>query len=158
MARLAPCSSVAVHRVFTQSDTHRGADAEDWVFPAAPCSQHSAGVKLAITILTVASGVLPALGVWLLWRRIDDRRDHLRRKLRRYEEIMGDPGLSEDERRSTLEREVPSESTMGDLLHIRERIELVGLEQAPEVTAPAVLASIGLICATIAGLLSTWFD
>ncbi|MFE1584165.1 hypothetical protein ACFW6Q_00515 [Streptomyces sp. NPDC058737] len=115
-------------------------------------------MKLAITILTVASGVLPALGVWLLWRRIDGRRDHLRRKLRRYEEIMRDPGLSEEERRSRLEREAPSESTMGDLMHIRERIELVGLEQAPEITAPAVLASIGLICATIAGLLSTWFD
>ncbi|MFI7351500.1 hypothetical protein ACIBSR_35220 [Streptomyces sp. NPDC049936] len=115
-------------------------------------------MKLAITILTVTSGVLPALGVWLLWRRIDGRRNDLRRKLRRYEEIMGDPGLSEEERRSRLEREVPSESTMGDLLHIRERIELVGLEQAPEVTAPAVLASIGLMCATFAGLLSPWFD
>ncbi|TXJ85234.1 hypothetical protein E2C11_04845 [Streptomyces lavendulae] len=115
-------------------------------------------MKLAITILTVASGVLPALGVWLLWQRIDGRRDHLRRKLRRYEEIMGDPGLSEEERRTRLEREVPSESTVGDLLHIRERIELVGLEQAPEVTAPAVLAYTGLICATIAGLLSTWFE
>ncbi|MGW6790869.1 hypothetical protein [Streptomyces chartreusis] len=115
-------------------------------------------MKLAITILTVASGVLPALGVWLLWRRVDGRRDHLRRKLRRYEEIMGDPGLSEEERRSRLEQEVPTESTWGDVYHIRERIELVSLDQAPEVTAPAVLASIGLICATVAGLLSTWFD
>ncbi|MDI9834856.1 hypothetical protein [Streptomyces sp. KAU_LT] len=115
-------------------------------------------MKLAITILTVASGLLPALGVWLLWRRIDGRRKHLRHKLSRYEEIMRDPDLSEEERGSRLGREVPSESTMGDLLHIRERIKLVGLEQAPEVTAPAVLASLGLICATVAGLLSTWFD
>ncbi|MFI9077513.1 hypothetical protein ACIGW8_13640 [Streptomyces sioyaensis] len=53
---------------------------------------------------------------------------------------------------------MPSESTMGDLLHIRERIEFVGLEQAPQVTAPAVLATCGLICATVAGLLATWFD
>ncbi|WP_143589935.1 hypothetical protein [Streptomyces africanus] len=117
-----------------------------------------AGVKLAITILTLASGVLPALGVWLLWRRVDGRRSHLRRKLRRYQEIMTDPGLSEEERSSRLEQEVPSESTWGDVLHIRERVELVSLEQAPEVTTPAVLASIGLICATVAGLLSTWFD
>ncbi|MFE1432775.1 hypothetical protein ACFW5G_10265 [Streptomyces griseoaurantiacus] len=115
-------------------------------------------MKLAITILTVASGVLPALGVWLLWRRVDGRREYLRRKLLRYEQIMGDAGLSEEERRSRLEREAPSESTGGDLLHIRERIELVSLEQAPEVTTPAVLASVGLLCATVAGLLSTWFD
>ncbi|MCC9740391.1 hypothetical protein [Streptomyces sp. MNU89] len=115
-------------------------------------------MKLAITILTAASGVLPALGVWLLWRRVDSRRDRLRRKLRRYEQIMGDAGLSDEERRIRLEREVPSESTWGDLLHIRERIELVSLEQAPEITAPAVLASVGLLCATVAGLLSTWFD
>ncbi|MFD5254717.1 hypothetical protein ACFWM5_17985 [Streptomyces bobili] len=115
-------------------------------------------MKLAITILTVASGALPALGVWLLWRRVDSRRDHLRRKLCRYEQIIGDAGLSDEERRSRLEREVPSESTWGDLLHVRERIELVSLEQAPEITAPAVLASVGLICATAAGLLSTWFD
>ncbi|MEU7100380.1 hypothetical protein AB0A66_18915 [Streptomyces longwoodensis] len=115
-------------------------------------------MKLAITILTVASGVLPALGVWLLWRRVDGRREYLRRKLRKYEQIMGDTSLSEEERRSRLGQDVPSESTWGDLLHIRERIELVNLEQEPEVTAPAVLASVGLLCATLAGLLSTWFD
>ena len=71
---------------------------------------------------------------------------------------MGDRGLSEEERRTRLERDVSGERTVGDLLHIRERIELVCLEHAAEVTAPAVLASTDPVCATIEGLLSTWFD
>ncbi|WP_405664502.1 hypothetical protein [Streptomyces sp. RK9] len=115
-------------------------------------------MKLTISILTLAGGILPGGGVWLLWRRVSGRRKDLRRKLQRYSEIMNDPALSDAERSRRVQEEVPSESTWGDVLHIRERIELVGLDQAPEVTAPAILASLGLACATTAGLLSTWFD
>ncbi|MER5257523.1 hypothetical protein [Streptomyces sp. NPDC002855] len=114
-------------------------------------------MKLTITILTVVSGVLPTLGVWLLWIRINDRREHLRAKLRKHKEIMEDLSLSAEERSLRLKQEVPTESNWGDVLHIRERIELMGLEQAPDITAPAVLASIGLVSATAAGVLSTWF-
>lgn len=150
--------SAALSRGRTLTPEGPGSCATPHGFPAARRASHSAGAKLAITTPTVASGIPPAPGVWLLWRRVDGRREHLRRKLLGYEQIMGDSGLSEEERGSRLEREVPSESTWGDLLHIRERIELVSLEQAPEVTDPAVLTSVGLPCATAAGLLSTWFD
>lgn len=71
---------------------------------------------------------------------------------------MEDPSLSDEERGLRLREEVPTESNWGDVFHIRERIELAGLEQAPDITTPAVLASIGLASATVAGVLSTWFD
>ncbi|MEV5599343.1 hypothetical protein [Streptomyces sp. NPDC052496] len=115
-------------------------------------------MKLTITLLTLAGGLLPALGVLRLWRNVESRRKNLRALFSRVEEIRSDPTLEADERSRRLEREAPTESSWADLLHVRERIELVGLEQAPEVTVPAVLASVGLACATVAGLLSTWFD
>ncbi|MDN3296866.1 hypothetical protein QWM81_23020 [Streptomyces ficellus] len=115
-------------------------------------------MKLTITVLTLAGGLLPALGVLRLWRDVDGRRKRLRALFARVEEIRTDPTLSPDERSRRLEQEAPTASTWTDVLHIRERIELASLEQAPEVTVPALLASAGLACATVAGLLSTWFD
>ncbi|MGW6584658.1 hypothetical protein [Streptomyces globisporus] len=115
-------------------------------------------MKLTITLLTLAGGLLPALGVLRLWRDVDGRRKRLRALFTRVEEIKNDPTSSSDERSRRLEHEAPTESTWADVLHIRERIELASLEQAPEITVPAVLASVGLACATVAGLLSTWFD
>ncbi|MFC4956838.1 hypothetical protein ACFPFX_11045 [Streptomyces mauvecolor] len=72
--------------------------------------------------------------------------------------IKNDPALTPDERSRRLEQETPTAGTWTDVLHIRERIELIRPEQAPEVTIPAVMASVGLLCATAAGVLSTWFD
>ncbi|MER8194682.1 hypothetical protein ACIQ9K_39205 [Streptomyces microflavus] len=115
-------------------------------------------MKLTITLLTLAGGLLPALGVLRLWRDVDGRRRRLRALLAKVEEIKNDPTLSPDERSRRLEQEAPTESTWSDVLHIRERIELVSLEQAPEITVPAVLASAGFACATVASLLSTWLD
>ncbi|MEW2223385.1 hypothetical protein AB0939_29520 [Streptomyces sp. NPDC006990] len=113
-------------------------------------------MKVLITLLTMASGVLPASGVWIVWRDINSRRQQLRAKLGRVKAIMDDPSLTEDERSQRIEEETPSESTVADVLFVRERIELQGLEQAPELTRPAVLAAAGLLCGVIAGLLSTW--
>lgn len=126
--------------------------------PNQPLVSHSPVMKLTITLLTLAGGLLPALGVLRLWRDVDGRRRRLRALLAKVEEIKNDPTLSPDERSRRLEQEAPTESTWSDVLHIRERIELVSLEQAPEITVPAVLASAGFACATVASLLSTWLD
>ncbi|MEV6720796.1 hypothetical protein AB0M94_07725 [Streptomyces xanthochromogenes] len=115
-------------------------------------------MKLTITILTLAGGLLPGLGVLRLWRDVDGRRRQLRSLLARVEAIKNDSTLTPDERSRRLEREAPTASSWSDVLHIRERIELIRLEQAPEITVPAVMAGAGLLCATAAGVLSKWFD
>lgn len=110
-----------------------------------------------IMILTVAGGVLPGLGVLLAWRDVGGRRRHLRRKMKRVEQIMNEENISEDQRDHLLSTEVPSESTWNDVLYTRERIELNYLEKAlPDLTLPALLAGGGILSGMTAGLISTW--
>ncbi|WP_199896890.1 hypothetical protein [Streptomyces niger] len=46
-----------------------------------------------------------------------------------------------------------------DVMYSRERLQLELLKQSvPDISMPAVLAGLGVVCATAAGVLSTWFE
>ena len=116
-------------------------------------------MKWAITVLTLLGGVLPALGLYGVWRAFGARRCQLQAKLGRVAEIMSDPEIPDADKSSRLEQEVPPESTWTDVMYGRERLQLELLKQTvPDISGPAVLAGLGIFCATGAGILSVWAE
>ncbi|MEU9541023.1 hypothetical protein [Streptomyces mirabilis] len=116
-------------------------------------------MRWTVTALTLLGGILPALGIYQAWREFSSRRRQLHNKLARVDRILTDPSLSDEEKSRQLHQTAPPEGTWADVMYARERLELDHLQQAvPNISMPAVLASVGVVCATAAGVLSTWAD
>ncbi len=116
-------------------------------------------MKWIVTVLTVLGGVLPAVGLYNIWRAFGDRRTQLQVKLDLVDQVMSDSALSDEEKSARLTRDLPPEGTWLDVMYSRERLQLELLKQSvPDISMPAVLAGLGVVCATAAGVLSTWFE
>ncbi|MEV5593558.1 hypothetical protein [Streptomyces sp. NPDC052496] len=116
-------------------------------------------MKWIVTALTLLGGLLPAAGIYGIWRAFGERQTHLQGKLDRVDQVMRDPTIPASDKSDRLNEELPPEGTGLDVMYIRERLELELLRQSlPDVSTPAILASLGVACATAAGVLSTWSD
>lgn len=116
-------------------------------------------MKWIVTVLTVLGGLLPAASIYGVWRAFGARRAELQGKLDQVDQIVLDPALTEDEKNARLTQEFPPDGTWTDVMYTRERLQLELLKQTvPDVSMPAVLAGLGVFCATAAGVLSAWYD
>ncbi|GAA0647976.1 hypothetical protein GCM10009548_11780 [Streptomyces malaysiensis subsp. malaysiensis] len=114
-------------------------------------------MKWTVTALTLLGGGLPAMGLYFAWRDFGARRKELQAKLERVEQIMSDPAIPDADKSSRLEQEAPPEGSWTDVLYGREYLQLQLLKQTvPDISRPAVLAGLGVLCSTTAGLLSIW--